>query len=101
MFAVLLHSGWDAIIAAILFWLSPFVADVSNLTPQDSNRGNESCDEAVSNTGAIGTRVCFFWPSYERPGGNLQSIMTAAQQAGTDFPFVSETNQVLLRLSQC
>ncbi|MFY9842981.1 MAG: hypothetical protein WBV41_14330 [Terriglobales bacterium] len=25
MLAVLLHGGWDTIIAAILFWLSPFI----------------------------------------------------------------------------
>jgi len=25
MFAVLLHGGWDTIVAAILFWLSPFI----------------------------------------------------------------------------
>jgi hypothetical protein len=25
MFALLLHGGWDTIIAATLFWLSPFV----------------------------------------------------------------------------
>jgi hypothetical protein len=26
MFAALLHGGWDTLIAAILFWLSPFIA---------------------------------------------------------------------------
>jgi cytochrome c-type biogenesis protein CcmH/NrfF len=26
MFAVLLHGGWDTIIAAVLFWLSPLIA---------------------------------------------------------------------------
>jgi len=25
MFAALLHGGWNTIIAAILFWLSPFI----------------------------------------------------------------------------
>jgi len=25
MFAVLLHGGWDTLVAAALFWLSPFV----------------------------------------------------------------------------
>jgi len=26
MLAVLLHGGWETIVAAILFWLSPFIA---------------------------------------------------------------------------
>jgi hypothetical protein len=26
MFSVLLHGWWDTIIAAVLFWLSPFIA---------------------------------------------------------------------------
>jgi hypothetical protein len=25
MFAVLLHGGWDTLLAASLFWLSPFI----------------------------------------------------------------------------